>query len=190
MDSPVLSISTSPLPSDIDLIKALSEAIGPESGTGELPSLEETTATPRVTDIATSSELFTYTHNDTADPFGPTVAEHLHPVPLTIQRWRAEQRAKAFVNISADTCWRCGKTGHQRGTCPNMALMFCSRCGRIGTLSRDCTCQGGMTSRPRHENITQRSRCQPTIVTTPCPTCGCPNAIKRKIAKYPPPGSY
>ena len=44
-------------------------------------------------------------------------------------------------------CWRCGETGHVRTECQGPARLFCSRCGRNGIMSRDCTC-----TRRRSEN--------------------------------------
>lgn len=41
------------------------------------------------------------------------------------------------------TCWRCGGSNHTRITCTGPYVEFCSRCGRLGTLSRDCDCPGG-----------------------------------------------
>jgi hypothetical protein len=36
-------------------------------------------------------------------------------------------------------CWRCGVPGHSRGACRAPAVLFCSRCGTLGLMSRDCT---------------------------------------------------
>lgn len=41
---------------------------------------------------------------------------------------------------SADLCWRCGRTGHQRQKCKRPRILFCSRCGRTGRMSRSCRC--------------------------------------------------
>lgn len=188
MSSPVLSLTASPLSSDADLLQALSEAIGSEpieqtEGLTIGPSTSGSGALTAIPEVNPETDDF-------SDPFGPLQPEDLYPAPLTIRRWRAEQRARSFVPITTDTCWRCGKTGHQRGSCPNTALMFCSRCGRIGTLSRNCTCQGGITSRPRPEGPAQHRQCRPPVATTACPTCGCPNAVRRKLSRRPPPEFY
>jgi hypothetical protein len=35
-------------------------------------------------------------------------------------------------------CWRCGVPGHSRGDCRAPVVLFCSRCGTMGLMSRDC----------------------------------------------------
>lgn len=40
-------------------------------------------------------------------------------------------------------CWRCGEMGHYRAACRGPAKVFCSRCGKEGVLSRNCTCHTG-----------------------------------------------
>jgi hypothetical protein len=37
-------------------------------------------------------------------------------------------------------CWRCGVPGHSRGDCRAPVVLFCSRCGTMGLMSRDCPC--------------------------------------------------
>jgi hypothetical protein len=37
-------------------------------------------------------------------------------------------------------CWRCGVPGHSRGDCRPPVVLFCSRCGTMGLMSRDCPC--------------------------------------------------
>lgn len=39
-------------------------------------------------------------------------------------------------------CWRCGRSGHSRATCKGGYRLFCSRCGLVGVMSRDCSCGG------------------------------------------------
>lgn len=39
------------------------------------------------------------------------------------------------------TCWRCGGKGHFRQNCRLPPKLFCSHCGKEGTLTRDCSCQ-------------------------------------------------
>ncbi|XP_067635276.1 uncharacterized protein [Eurosta solidaginis] len=48
-----------------------------------------------------------------------------------------------------NTCWRCKKRGHRRSHCNNKRRLFCSRCGRDGTLSRDCACYGMNRNNPK-----------------------------------------
>lgn len=40
----------------------------------------------------------------------------------------------------ATHCWRCKKPGHDRFTCTNAAVRFCSFCGQDGVLTKDCPC--------------------------------------------------
>lgn len=42
--------------------------------------------------------------------------------------------------IELGLCWRCGYPGHRRDICMGRRLLFCSRCGVIGKMSRDCLC--------------------------------------------------
>lgn len=35
-------------------------------------------------------------------------------------------------------CWRCRQKGHQQPQCTNQRVKFCSRCGKMGTWTRDC----------------------------------------------------
>lgn len=37
-------------------------------------------------------------------------------------------------------CWRCGHAGHRRNVCQRSPVLFCSRCGRRGRMSRACSC--------------------------------------------------
>lgn len=51
--------------------------------------------------------------------------------------------------VERDLCWRCGYPGHHRQGCNKSRLIFCSRCGTIGTMSRDCACDRPMPSSNR-----------------------------------------
>lgn len=59
------------------------------------------------------------------------------------------QKTPALLEIHEynwrENCWRCRQRGHTRNDCRNKWVKFCMRCGKIGTLSRDCPC-------PRQEN--------------------------------------
>lgn len=37
-------------------------------------------------------------------------------------------------------CWRCGYPGHSRHDCIRTPMLFCSRCGLCGIMSKDCRC--------------------------------------------------
>lgn len=53
------------------------------------------------------------------------------------------QSRTSQMSLQTDViCWRCGEAGHYRNTCTGTPKLFCSRCGRKDTLSRDCPCQG------------------------------------------------
>lgn len=51
-------------------------------------------------------------------------------------------------------CWRCGGRGHRREGCSNLTVLFCSRCGRLGSLSRNCPCR-----RPPEKTVIRCPRC-------------------------------
>lgn len=125
------------------------------------------------------------------DPFGSSTQD-IYPVPETIRRWRAENQAVTpkFITLTSETCWRCGGTGHQRDSCTRPSIIFCSRCGKVGTLSRRCQCvsthaRARVTSSTRTTStrtVSRATQCcrHRDVVCTPCPTCGCPHAVNRK----------
>lgn len=47
-----------------------------------------------------------------------------------------------YIAIQPNMCWNCGKTGHRRSTCQGKKIIFCSRCGQQGVMSRYCWCAG------------------------------------------------
>ncbi|XP_044760835.1 uncharacterized protein LOC123318486 isoform X1 [Coccinella septempunctata] len=49
---------------------------------------------------------------------------------------------QVYVELRPGLCWRCGQGEHTRATCSRTPTLFCSRCGLLGTLSRDCPCGG------------------------------------------------
>lgn len=46
------------------------------------------------------------------------------------------------IEIRPNLCWRCGHLGHFRDSCQGHPRLFCSRCGTIGIMSRECGCAG------------------------------------------------
>lgn len=63
-------------------------------------------------------------------------------------------RPARTLRTSPDQCWRCGGYGHRRGVCTGSGIIFCSRCGRVGILSRCCRCPPGRTERPPKKTVT------------------------------------
>lgn len=43
-------------------------------------------------------------------------------------------------STSGVICWKCGNSGHLRHQCRARGKLFCSRCGKEGVMSRNCTC--------------------------------------------------
>lgn len=63
---------------------------------------------------------------------------------------------KSFLPVELGLCWKCGQTGHNRYQCDRpMRRLFCSNCGRLGTMSRDCHCRfdGGIHLRNEPQPI-------------------------------------
>lgn len=73
---------------------------------------------------------------------GPPSSPHLPRGPSnpTVSNANPMNYPTTGIRNSEITCWRCGQTGHLRGTCPNPRKLFCSRCGKTGVLSRNCPC--------------------------------------------------
>jgi hypothetical protein len=75
-------------------------------------------------------------------------------------------------------CWRCGAPGHSRGDCQAPMVLFCSRCGTMGLLSRDCPCPRPpaaplprVADPPRRDTPNSPER-PATPERAPCPLCG------------------
>lgn len=52
---------------------------------------------------------------------------HLQPTPCTTK-----------LPVKQNLCWRCGHPGHRRINCDRRPVLFCSRCGSLGWMSREC----------------------------------------------------
>jgi hypothetical protein len=56
-------------------------------------------------------------------------------------RWmNGGQPLRTRLPRSEYLCWRCGVPGHSRGDCRAPSVLFCSRCGTMGLMSRECPC--------------------------------------------------
>ncbi|XP_044763336.1 uncharacterized protein LOC123320194 [Coccinella septempunctata] len=45
---------------------------------------------------------------------------------------------QVFLELRTRSCWKCGGEGHTRERCQGSRVKFCSGCGLMGVLSRDC----------------------------------------------------
>lgn len=68
--------------------------------------------------------------------------------------------------VKLDLCWRCGYPGHRRQTCIDRPLLFCSRCGTVGQMSRDCPCDSQSTKKEKTERGPIRKPTMPGIRPT------------------------
>ncbi|KAG5877838.1 hypothetical protein JTB14_036973 [Gonioctena quinquepunctata] len=93
----------------------------------------------------------------TLDMLRPAAAKHL-PVSLMPESMRRVRNSippprlpqttppavkddcPRYLVVGKDLCWRCGYLGHQRQSCRKPWKIFCSRCGRCGVRSADCSC--------------------------------------------------
>lgn len=60
-------------------------------------------------------------------------------------------------------CWRCGEAGHKRFTCKKTPLLFCSRCGLCGIMSRTCKCSDARKIIRKRQSLKSRLNGQPPL---------------------------
>lgn len=54
---------------------------------------------------------------------------------------------KVYPDYTRNTsCWRCGRRSHMRDDCRSQPKLFCSWCGQLGTMTKNCNC-------PKPENL-------------------------------------
>ena len=120
MDSPVLEIHCSPKLETAD-----------EAAAALRDALHNSAESPLIWDP------FTY-------PEGPLLPPGLvvtKPRTLTHRNVGVQTEVQDYLPVVPDQCWRCGQSGHSRESCRRPPILFCSRCGKVGTQSRDCPCR-------------------------------------------------
>ncbi|XP_045476972.1 uncharacterized protein LOC123682415 [Harmonia axyridis] len=81
---------------------------------------------------------------------------------------------KVYLEVRPNTCWKCGKTCPSRQECRGRPLLFCSRCGLIGTQTRYCECvPRKLAPRPPATRSEQPAR-------RPCARCTEREAMQRR----------
>lgn len=174
----VLELCTSPIPAEEDsVVTQLTDAL-------EEISQRSPVHIP-LTDLTDHAGTQTkVTEKSSGDEYEPTLSTRTGP--KSAQKRKHEEarspniRDRPIATPHPDTgtitlpvahglCWRCGRPGHLRISCNRKAILFCSRCGKVGVQSRYCDCRGAPAKRPR--GSTRRTE---DVNSEPCPTCGCP----------------
>lgn len=47
---------------------------------------------------------------------------------------------EVYIEVRSETRWRCWQAGHSLVECVGVSILFCSRCGSMGTMSMKCSC--------------------------------------------------
>ncbi|XP_045482330.1 uncharacterized protein LOC123686317 [Harmonia axyridis] len=81
----------------------------------------------------------TTTQSTQTPPLCQLRANQTTPAPKSV-RTVGTMGSKVYLEVRPNTCWKCGKTCPSRQECRGPPLLFCSRCGLIGTQTRYCEC--------------------------------------------------
>ena len=81
-----------------------------------------------------------------------------------------------FLATKQNLCWRCGRPGHRRDSCQHDPVLFCSGCGKLGVMSKNCVCRRLFPNAYPPINPRHRNREEP--VRRKCSKCGCPSQGK------------
>ncbi|XP_045482868.1 uncharacterized protein LOC123686690 isoform X1 [Harmonia axyridis] len=104
----------------------------------------------------------------------PYVSDQTTPAPKSV-RTVGTTGSKVYLEVRSNTCWKCGKTCPSRQECRGPPLLFCSRCGLIGTQTRYCECvPRKLAPRPPATRSEQPAR-------HPCARCTEREAMQRKM---------
>lgn len=152
----VLSLRASPLSSlgsfeDITMPVDSPKVLSPLPVRHSLPPLEATdnkNASNHSAELLASATPLPNSDNQSGDTNGirmPPRANHSRATDDTVD---TEGLKGIVLPVELDLCWRCGYPGHRRDNCTRRRLMFCSRCGTVGVLSRTCTCSSQGTKSP------------------------------------------
>lgn len=92
---------------------------------------------------ASSNEQYSHTAETRNQPPNVRPGSRIPPrnnVPAPPRNVRQQPAAVSArkIELHPDTCWKCGQRGHGRGNCQNRPVAFCSKCGKTGTLTKDC----------------------------------------------------
>ncbi|CAG9771566.1 unnamed protein product [Ceutorhynchus assimilis] len=132
MNSPILELH------DEDIRLALEEALQedshltfPNQATTSTAEIQDTLATPTpVSEIRTTSPTTKST----------VLTEETPPVTSVCNLNKAVASA-IRLPVEKGLCWRCGYPNHRRDNCTGSPLVFCSRCGQVGIMSKHCPCE-------------------------------------------------
>ncbi|XP_045482338.1 uncharacterized protein LOC123686325 isoform X1 [Harmonia axyridis] len=116
----------------------------------------------------------TTTQSTQTPPLCQLRAHQTTPAPKSV-RTVGTMGSKVYLEVRSNTCWKCGKTCPSRQKCRGPPLLFCSRCGLMGTQTRYCECvPRKLAPRPPATRSEQPAR-------HPCARCTEREAMQRKM---------